>query len=236
MTSSPRFDSELQCDYGGPAHEPRSCAAGRPAALRNGLIGAIQAADPNHVVLFEPSGATNYGAPETIGIAEPLRFHGLALAFDMYGSPATLLPPAMRERGLTRTGQPGGPPASMDEFGASNDAIGTAATVSRAGAANLSWTYWSAMQLHDPTAADRNRLTPRGCGFTTATPWRPRSGRRPRSRCRPMPIRTAMPSEPSAPGWCRAATRRCSSLPRIATPPESPSRFSRPRVAIGPDA
>ncbi len=151
---SPRFDSELQCDYGGPAHEPRSCAAGRPAALRNGLIGAIQAADPNHVVLFEPSGATNYGAPETIGIAEPLRFHGLALAFHMYGSPATLLPSAMRERGLTRTGQPGGPPAIMDEFGASNDAIGTAATVSRAGAANLSWTYWSAMQLHDPTAAD----------------------------------------------------------------------------------
>ena len=151
---SRRFDSELQCDYGGPSHEPRSCAAARPAAIRDGLIGAIQTADPNHVVLFEPSGAADFGAAETIGIAEPLRFDRLALAFHMYGSPATLLSEAMRERAHTRTEQPGGPPAIMDEFGASNDSISTAATVTQADAANLSWTYWSAMQLHDPTAAD----------------------------------------------------------------------------------
>jgi endoglycosylceramidase len=151
---SRRFDAELQCDYGGPVHEPRSCAAGRPAALREGLIGAIQAADPSHVVLFEPSGATGFGAAETIGITEPLRFRDVALAFHVYGSSATQLPQTMAERARTRTDQPGGPPWIMDEFGASNDAVGAAQTVSRAGAVNLSWTFWAALQLDDPTGGD----------------------------------------------------------------------------------
>jgi endoglycosylceramidase len=151
---SARFNSELQCDYGGPMHEPRSCRASRPAALRDGLIGAIQAADPNHVVLFEPSGATNFGAPETIGITEPLRFHRLALAFHMYGSAARQLRQITQERARTRTDQPGGPAWIMDEFGASNDAASSAETVSLAGGINLSWSYWAALQLDDPTAAD----------------------------------------------------------------------------------
>jgi endoglycosylceramidase len=149
---SSRFNSELQCDYGGPAHEPRSCAASHPAALRNGLIGAIQAADPTHVVLFEPSGATNFGAPERIGITEPLRFPGVALAFHGYGAAAAQLRQTSRERERTRTDQPGGPPWIMDEFGASNNAAASAKRVSLADGANLSWAYWEAFQLHDPTA------------------------------------------------------------------------------------
>ena len=151
---SARFNSELECDYGGPMHEPRSCAAGHPAALRDGLIGAIQTADPNHVVLFEPSGATNFGAPETIGITEPLRFDRIALAFHIYGSAAKQLRQTIKERARTRTDQPGGPPWIMDEFGATNDAPHTAKTISLADGANLSWTYWAALQLDDPTAAD----------------------------------------------------------------------------------
>jgi endoglycosylceramidase len=150
---SPGFNTELECDYGGARHEPRSCAASRPAALRDGLIGAIQAADPNHVVLFEPSGATIFGAPETIGITEPLRFRQVALAFHMYGSAARQLRQITNERDRTRTDQPGGPAWIMDEFGASNNAPSIAQTVSLAGAANLSWTYWAALQLDDPTAA-----------------------------------------------------------------------------------
>jgi len=151
---SARFNSELQCDYGGPVHEPQSCAVSRPAALRDGLIGAIQAVDPSHVVLFEPSGATDFGVPETIGIAEPLRFHGLALAFHVYGSAVMQLRQTMQERARTRTEQPGGPPWIMDEFGATNDASSNARTVSLADRANLSWSYWSALQLDDPTGAD----------------------------------------------------------------------------------
>jgi hypothetical protein len=40
----------------------------------------------------------------------------------------------------------------MGEFGASNNFPLTASTVALAGASNLSWSYWSALQLDDPTA------------------------------------------------------------------------------------
>jgi endoglycosylceramidase len=148
------FDPELQCDYGGPVHEPRSCRASHAAPVRQGLIGTIQAADPSHVVLYEPSGATDFGQPETLGIAEPLRFRNLQLAFHVYGDVATQLRATAQERFHTRTPQPGGPPSIMDEFGANNDSPATAATVALADAGNLSWAYWSALQLDDPTAGD----------------------------------------------------------------------------------
>ncbi len=147
-----RFDPELECDYGGPAHEPASCAHSRVRALAAGLIGAIRVADPGHVVFFEPPGSTNYGAHEAVGITEPLRFHGIALAFHMYGDAATQLALITRERAETRTDQLGGPPTIMDEFGASPDASATAATVNLAGRTGLSWSYWSALQLDDPTS------------------------------------------------------------------------------------
>jgi endoglycosylceramidase len=148
------LDSELECDYGGPAHEPRSCRTSQVAALKDGLIGAIQTADPTHVVLFEPSGDTAFGVAERIGIGEPLRFPRLVLAFHVYGSAPAQLRQVARERAQTRTSQPGGPAWIMDEFGASNDAPLTSSTASRADAANVSWTYWSAMQLNDPTGGD----------------------------------------------------------------------------------
>ena len=144
-------DAELQCDYGGPANEPRSCRAARPQALPNGLIGPIQAADPGHIVFFEPNGSTGLGAPDTIGITEPLRFPRLALAFHTYGKVPAQLVQTKAERARTRTDQPGGPPWILDEFGASNNAPGSAATVDRAEGEDLGWAYWAAMQLNDPT-------------------------------------------------------------------------------------
>src|ERR1700690_3263847 len=39
----------------------------------------------------------------------------------------------------------------MDEFGSSSPAQQTANTVSLAGQEDLSWSYWSGFQLHDPT-------------------------------------------------------------------------------------
>jgi endoglycosylceramidase len=151
---SSSVDRELQCDYGGPRHEPRSCRESRPDALPDGLIGAIESADPGHVVLFEPSGSTDFGAPETIGITEPLRFPRLALAFHVYGDPGPQLALTAQERFHTRTDQRGGPPSIMDEFGATNNAPASGALVALAGALNLSWTYWAALQLDDPTAGD----------------------------------------------------------------------------------
>ncbi len=145
------FDPELECDYGGPKHEPKSCAESRPDALPAGLIGAVQAADPTHVVLFEPSGATDFGTPETIGIGEPLRFPRLALAFHVYGAIPAQLRQTLHERDLTRTDQDGGPPWVMDEFGASNNSSLSAKTVDYADRMNLSWAYWAALQFHDPT-------------------------------------------------------------------------------------
>ncbi|MGO9881551.1 MAG: cellulase family glycosylhydrolase [Solirubrobacteraceae bacterium] len=152
------FDPELECDYGGPAHEPTSCRRSGAQALRDGLIGAIQAADPNHVVFYEPGVLTDFGQRETIGIAEPLRFRRVALAFHMYGDPAQQLPLIASERAATVTEQPGGPPSVMDEFGATNDAAMTATTVILAGRSDLSWSYWSGLQLHDPTGSPDEAL------------------------------------------------------------------------------
>jgi endoglycosylceramidase len=147
-------DPELQCDYGGPVHEPVSCQATHPAALPDGLIGAIQSADPTHVVLFEPDGDTDFGTPETVGITEPLRFGRLALAFHVYGAVPAQLLQAWRERNETHTDQPGGPAWIMDEFGASNNAAASATVVTDADRMGLSWAYWAAMQLNDPTGGD----------------------------------------------------------------------------------
>jgi endoglycosylceramidase len=145
------FDPELECDYGGPVNEPRSCAVDHPNALPHGLIGAIQSVDPTHVVFYEPSGDTDFGAPETIGITEPLRFPRLALAFHTYGPIPKQLAQLTTERAQTHTNQPGGPAWILDEFGASNHDASTASTVNLAEAANLSWAFWAAMQLNDPT-------------------------------------------------------------------------------------
>jgi endoglycosylceramidase len=146
------FDPELQCDYGGTVNEPKSCAVNHPAALPQGLIGAIQAVDPTHVVFYEPGGNTNFGAPETLGMSEPLRFPRLALAFHAYGQIPRELALVTTERAHTHTDhQPGGPAWILDEFGASNDDALSAATVGHAETDNLSWAYWAAMQLNDPT-------------------------------------------------------------------------------------
>jgi endoglycosylceramidase len=83
-----------------------------------------------------------------------LRFPRLALAFHVYGAVPALLRQTLRERDRTRTDQPGGPAWIMDEFGASNNAPASAGVVNFADAMNLSWAYWSVMQLHDPTGGD----------------------------------------------------------------------------------
>ena len=146
------FDRELQCDYGGARSEPASCRRSRARAVPGGWIGAVRSADRAHVVFYEPPVTTDFGAPETVGIAEPLRFANLGLAFHVYSDPAATLPLVAGERARTRTlDQPGGPPSIMDEFGASSDTAATGRTVAAAGASDLSWSYWAGLQLHDPT-------------------------------------------------------------------------------------
>jgi hypothetical protein len=61
--SSPNFSGELQCAYAGPARAPRSCAGSGVQALRTGLIGAIEAADPTHLVFVEPVVTAGLSSP-----------------------------------------------------------------------------------------------------------------------------------------------------------------------------
>jgi len=158
FASAATADAELQCFYGGPVREPASCRASGSQAPRGGVIGAIQSVDSRHVVFFEPQVTTDFGAAETIGITEPLRFDRVALAFHVYSPPTTTLALVASERARTQTRQPGGPPWIMDEFGASSDTASTAETVAAAGLRNLSWSYWSGLQLHDPTGGPLEAL------------------------------------------------------------------------------
>ena len=119
-------------------------------ALRDGLIGAIQSADPDHVVFYEPV-VHRLRQRETIGIAEPPRFPPRRARVPHVRRSGQQLPLIARERAATDTLQAGGPPLIMDEFGASNYNALTATTVDAAGADDLSWSYWSGLQLHDPT-------------------------------------------------------------------------------------
>ncbi len=177
------FNRQLQCAYAGRRLAPSSCAGEHVQALATGLIGAIQAADRTHVVLFEPMVTTFVGQPETVGVTEPLRFPGLALAFHVYGTPSpgmlgcpgtNCLPSEqatvdglIADRARTHTRQPGGPAMIMDEFGGGPNVPDTAQVADLARRASLSWSYWSALQLHDPTGAPDEALLDQ----RTRRPW-----------------------------------------------------------------
>jgi endoglycosylceramidase len=172
--STPHFNRVLQCVYAGRALAPRSCSRGGVQALPDGLIGAIEAADPNHLVLYEPTISANVLDANVAGIREPLRFPRLVLAFHVYGTP----PPGvfgcpgrvclrserkamnhfLSERNHVRTLQPGGPATILDEFGGGPSIPDIAQVAELARRHALSWTYWSGLQLHDPTGAPGENL------------------------------------------------------------------------------
>jgi endoglycosylceramidase len=163
------FDPELQCFYGGPVHEPRSCAVSGAQAPPTGIVGAIQRIDARHPVFYEPPISFDDNGQETLGIAEPLRLRGLVLAFHAYGaSPALVVADAARARAATRTRQVGGPALVMDEFGGSRHSEASAATADAASLRGISWAYWSVLQLYDPTGNPREALL----GQQTGRPFR----------------------------------------------------------------
>lgn len=164
----PLFDRQLQCFYAGRNYSPASCAATVSQAPAVGVIPAIEAADSHHLVFFEAPVLTDFGSPETIGIAEPLRFPRLVISFHDYGgvpgqssfecnqpSCSTQENLTMsrfaQERSATQTSQPGGPAWLLSEFGAERYAPDIAHVAALADANLLSWIYWAAFQLHDPT-------------------------------------------------------------------------------------
>jgi endoglycosylceramidase len=181
--STPGFNRELQCAYAGPLRAPRSCAGSGVQALRDGLIGAIQDADHRHLVLFEPMVTAAFTAANAVGITEPLRFPRLVFAVHVYGIPPARvfgcpgtvcrrserrsLNHLVAERDRIHTLQPGGPAMIMDEFGGGPSIPDIAQVAELARQHALSWSYWSALQLHDPTGAPGENLL----NDRTGVPW-----------------------------------------------------------------
>jgi endoglycosylceramidase len=166
----PEFDRQLQCFYAGTLYSPASCAAasGPSQAQQTGAIPAVLNADRNHLVFYEAPVLTDFGSPETVGIAEPLPFDRLVLSFHDYGGAPggntgnctsstcssqeqQVMSQFDTERAATRTSQPGGPAWLLSEFGAERFIPDIANVAGLADAHLLSWIYWSAFQLHDPT-------------------------------------------------------------------------------------
>jgi endoglycosylceramidase len=166
----PAFDRQLQCLYAGTQYAPVSCAlaAGPSQAPAQGAIPSVLTADPHHLVFYEAPVLTDFGSPETVGIAEPLPFGRLVLSFHDYGgvpggnSFACTQPTCpiqeqhtmslfASERAATRTDQSGGPAWLLSEFGAERYVPDIANVVQLADRNLLSWIYWAGFQLHDPT-------------------------------------------------------------------------------------
>jgi endoglycosylceramidase len=166
--SPPEFDRQLQCFYAGSSHSPASCAASASQAPARGLVAAIQSVDRRHLVFYEAPVLTDFGSPETIGISEPLPFPRLGISFHVYGGvPGQTsfqcdqpncgaqengaMTNFTGARAATQTAQAGGPTWLVSEFGAEKYVPDVARVAKLADGAMVSWTFWSALQLHDPT-------------------------------------------------------------------------------------
>ena len=188
-------DRKLQCFYEGQSLGVASCTATVPPSQAPGLgfLPTIQAIDTRHLTFYESPVATDFGHPETIGWQPfPLPFGKLVLNIHNY---AVVGPPVgpneedltmeqvQFDRGQTSTAQTGGPALFMSEFGGGDDVADIAhltdiADGSLPNTVPVGWTYWAALQLHDPTGssterlftADRTEVQPKGCVLTRAYP------------------------------------------------------------------
>ena len=175
------FDAELQCFYVGRANPGRS-QSGQPITCppddpKVGLIPRIEAADPNHLVFYEPNYTTDSGPANHIG---PMPFPRLVLNFHDYcflhipngpESPnfGTVCGPQEKivftERARDRVHdstpqQPGGPAWLLTEFGATTDAADLARVTTDADAHLSGWIYWQWLNYDDPTGSHTSGLWP----------------------------------------------------------------------------
>ena len=174
------FDARLECFYTGTAHPGTVSGAGTPLVCpptdpAQGAVAAIEQADPDHLVFYEPDVANDFGAVNWIG-AMPfgrlvLGFHDYCLAsagqayFDFYSSPVCSQPEALvfqqeaRARAAASTPeQPGGPGWFMSEFGAGEDTTDLARVAGLADQNLVGWTYWQWKQYADPTGGSTEAL------------------------------------------------------------------------------
>lgn len=179
-----QFDSQLECFYTGTAvtgspgrgAAPIRCPSHDPAA---GVIPRILAADPGHLVFYEPDIFGSRGRPNFIG---PMNFPNLVFNVHVYcsyrsgktGNPTdiaacadqgvrTLQKRSASRRELASAAQPNGPAWFVSEFGATSSTALLDRLTAEADRTLVGWTYWSWKYYGDPTgSADEALLAPDG--------------------------------------------------------------------------
>ncbi|HEY1466030.1 MAG TPA: cellulase family glycosylhydrolase, partial [Acidimicrobiales bacterium] len=187
---SPYVAGHLECFYTGTAHPGLSFHDGSvlscpPEDPPQGLIRTIKAADPHHLVFFEPDIFSSRGKRSDVG---PMGLKGLVYNFHVYcglrsgvtGDPTNVDACAaeelktMQRRSEERpdmadTKQPAGPAWFMSEFGATNDNDLMGLLTANADQLQLGWTYWAWKYYNDPTgSSDEALVTATGALAPTA--------------------------------------------------------------------
>ena len=176
---SPLVAGHLECFYTGTAHPGLSFLDGTtlncpPDDPSQGLIRKIQAADPHHLVFFEPDIFSSRGKRNDVG---PMDLKGLVFNFHVYcglrsgvtGDPTDLDACAaqalhtMRRRSEERpdiasSKQPAGPAWFMSEFGATISEPLMERLTANADQLELGWTYWAWKYYDDPTGSSHEAL------------------------------------------------------------------------------
>ena len=188
LTPTALFDARLQCFYGGAVAAATACSVGNVANPGPGFIPTVNAVDSQHLTFFEEPITTDFGQPLFIGgpVLGKLPFDRLVVNFHVYGlvgaflggalgTPGECATPdcAVNEnltmsqfdlgRSLTSTNQPGGPAWLLSEWGAEDNPadlgnVANLADSSPISGTPVSWTYWAALQNHDPTGDPHERL------------------------------------------------------------------------------
>ncbi len=187
---SPLVAGHLECFYTGSAHPGLSFHDGNvlscpPDDPSKGLIRTIQAADPHHLVFFEPDIFSSRGKRNDIG---PLGLKGLVFNFHVYcglrsgvtGDPTSVDACAEQELktmnrrseerpDIASAKQPAGPAWFMSEFGATTSEALMELLTANADQLQLGWTYWAWKYYNDPTgSSDEALVTPTGTLSPTA--------------------------------------------------------------------
>jgi endoglycosylceramidase len=152
------------------------CPAADPAI---GVIPRILAADPSHLIFYEPDIFGNHGRPNFIG---PMNLPNLVFNVHVYcsyrsgltGNPTdtaacatqgmrTLTKRSASRSELASRAQPNGPAWFVSEFGATSNVSLLGQLTGQADRTLVGWTYWSWKYYGDPTgSADEALVGPDG--------------------------------------------------------------------------
>jgi endoglycosylceramidase len=174
-----QFATQLQCFYTGTAlmgraahpAAPVTCPAHDPAL---GVIPRILAADPGHLVFYEPDIFGSHGRPNFVG---PMNLPNLVFNVHVYcsyrsgltGNPTdsaacasqgtrTLTHRSASRKELASVSQPHGPAWFVSEFGATSNVSLLDQLTREADRTLVGWTYWSWKYYGDPTGSTDEAL------------------------------------------------------------------------------